>query len=390
MDETNTTRERLNAILHYKPYDKMPLLHFGFWPETLEKWSQEGHLTNEEMEPVRNMGVYTGLEGTEAEARIAQKVGFDDNYLDYPHKGGLGFGLIQPPFEPKIIKELDDGHLIKCNTDGVYVKTRKGVVSIEEEIDHTLKDRDTWEKFYKPRLAWDDEKRFAKDEIKEFLETNKTRKRRICVFCGSLIGKLRNYWGLVELSYLQFDDPDLFDECINTVAETCYTMVKKTLETGIQFDFGHFWEDICYNHGPLIQPEIFKSKAGKHYRRIADEFAKYGIDIISVDCDGYIEDLVPAWLDNGVNTMFPLEYGAWEYDFETMRKKFGKELRGIGNINKKAFSQDRKAVDHEIERAKRLVDLGGFVPCPDHWIPIDSEWDLVRYYCDKMKEAFWK
>jgi uroporphyrinogen decarboxylase len=109
-----------------------------------------------------------------------------------------------------------------------------------------------------------------------------------------------------------------------------------------------------------------------------------------VDCDGYIDDLVPVWLDNGVNTMFPVEYGAWEYDFETMRKKFGKELRGVGNIKKNALAQDKKAVDHEVERAKRLVDLGGFVPCPDHRIAPDAEWDLTRYYCDRMKEAFWK
>jgi uroporphyrinogen decarboxylase len=108
---------------------------------------------------------------------------------------------------------------------------------------------------------------------------------------------------------------------------------------------------------------------------------QYSIISPMTGCPSCTSDFGPTWLDNGVNTMFPLEYGAWEYDFETMRKKFGKELRGIGNIDKKAFSKDRKAVDHEVERAKRLVDLGGFVSCPDHWIPIDSEWDLVRYYC---------
>jgi uroporphyrinogen decarboxylase len=88
--------------------------------------------------------------------------------------------------------------------------------------------------------------------------------------------------------------------------------------------------------------------------------------------------------------MFPIEYGSWEYDFSTMRRKFGKELRGVGNINKNAMTKNRSAVSNEVERAKRLVDLGGFVPCPDHRIAPDAEWDLVKYYCDAMKEAFWK
>ena len=88
--------------------------------------------------------------------------------------------------------------------------------------------------------------------------------------------------------------------------------------------------------------------------------------------------------------MFPVEFGAWEYDFETLRKKFGKEIRGMGNINKHVLSKDKKTIDREIERAQRLVDLGGFVPCFDHRIPPDAEWDLTKYYCDKMKETFWK
>ncbi len=43
-------RGRVDAILHYKPYDKMPVVHFGFWPETVMKWHEEGHLTREEGE----------------------------------------------------------------------------------------------------------------------------------------------------------------------------------------------------------------------------------------------------------------------------------------------------------------------------------------------------
>jgi uroporphyrinogen decarboxylase len=384
-----TNRERLNAILHYKNYDRIPIMHFGFWQETLEKWVEEGHLAQEEIASILNRG-NNSMDGSEAELKIAQKLGFDDNFLVFTgQKGGWANAPLWPVFEEKAVRQLDSDHFVKIDRDGVYVKTRNGAVSIAEEIDHSAKDRESWEKNYVPRLAWDDD-RLDMEKINTLIETNDTRDRHTCVYCGSLFGKLRNYWGIVEISYLQADDPDLFDQCINDIAEVCFMLTKKTLETGVKLDFAHFWEDICYNHGPLVQPELFREKVGPGYRRIADECAKHGIDIVSVDCDGYINDLVPAWLDNGVNTMFPVEYGAWEYDFETMRKKFGKELRGVGNIKKNALAQDKKAVDHEVERAKRLVDLGGFVPCPDHRIAPDAEWDLTRYYCDKMREAFWK
>ena len=41
-------RERVKAIFHYQTYDRMPVVHFGYWNETLEKWYQEEHITKEE------------------------------------------------------------------------------------------------------------------------------------------------------------------------------------------------------------------------------------------------------------------------------------------------------------------------------------------------------
>jgi uroporphyrinogen decarboxylase len=384
-----TNRERLNAILHYESYDRMPVMHFGFWPETLHKWVAEGYLAKEDIGPLGNRGS-SSIDGSEAELKIARKLGFDDNVMVLTgQKGSWAFPPLFPPFEEKIVRRLNGGYFIKRDGDGVYAKGREGVVSIAEEADHSVKDRESWEKNYVPRLQWNDN-RLDWATLDKLIETNDTRDRRVGLYCGSLFGKLRNYWGLLEISYLQVDNPDLFEKCIDDVAEICFTITKRTLETGLKLDFAHFWEDICYNQGPLIQPEVFRKKIGPHYRKICDECAKYGIDIVSVDCDGLVDALIPVWLDNGVNVMFPIEYGAWEYSFETMRKKFGKELRGIGNINKKVFSMDTKAVDLEIDRAKRLVDLGGFIPCPDHRIAPDAEWDLVTYYCDRMKQFFWK
>jgi uroporphyrinogen decarboxylase len=116
--------------------------------------------------------------------------------------------------------------------------------------------------------------------------------------------------------------------------------------------------------------------------------AKHGIDIVSLDCDGLIDTLVPTWIQNGVNTMFPIEVGTWNASIASWRQQYGKTLRGVGGMNKVVFSHDRAAVDAEIERLKPLVALGGYIPCPDHRIPPDANWDSVRYYCDRMHQVF--
>ena len=33
-----TNRERAMNILHYKPVDRLPAVHFGYWKELLEEW----------------------------------------------------------------------------------------------------------------------------------------------------------------------------------------------------------------------------------------------------------------------------------------------------------------------------------------------------------------
>jgi uroporphyrinogen decarboxylase len=49
---------------------------------------------------------------------------------------------------------------------------------------------------------------------------------------------------------------------------------------------------------------------------------------------------------------------------------------------------DFKAVDEEVKRLEKLVELGGYIPCPDHRIPPDAKWDNLLYYCDRMRSTF--
>jgi uroporphyrinogen decarboxylase len=113
---------------------------------------------------------------------------------------------------------------------------------------------------------------------------------------------------------------------------------------------------------------------------------KYGIDIISLDCDGVTEKLQPIWFNNGVNTMFPIEIGVWGDQFEPARQKFGKGMLGVGGMDKTALRKDRDAVDREIERLTRLAQMGGFIPCPDHRLMPGTKFELVKYYAQKIKE----
>lgn len=367
-------RERALAILNYQPADRVPVAHFGFWNETLVKWANEGHITPEE--------ALGWSDGNECDASISRKLGFDFNWAStFSWNSSLN-----PPFEQKLVRLRADGGREVFNIDGVIIVEKDDAVSIPTEIEHTLKDRQSWEEHYRHRLEWSLD-RVDWDALAK-LPPPEERDRPIGIWCGSLWGRIRDITGLVGLSYLMADDPDLVDEMIQTTAEICYQGTKAILERYDRFDFAHFWEDICYKAGPLVNPRFFETKIGPHYRRITKLLNEHGIHLISLDCDGKIDRLIPTWIGNGVNTMFPIEVGTWNASIAPWREQYGRELRGVGGMNKVVFSRDYAAVDAEIERLRPLVDLGGFIPCPDHRIAPDARWENIQYYCDRMRQTF--
>jgi uroporphyrinogen decarboxylase len=371
--------------LNYKKYDCLPVVHFGFWGETLQKWAAEGHISFEE---AKAWG-----DGNPTDAVLGQKLGFDCNYYSCFHPAS---GL-HPCFESKILKTFPDGSMHVLDGGGVIVLRMPDAGSIPSEIDHLLKGRKEWEEHYRHRFQFSPDRIFkakvrVNDEMiafdeggMEFLKSDK-RDYLYGLHCGSLFGQIRNIIGVENCSYLYIDDEPLFDEIISTVGELAFQCVKTALETGAKFDFAHFWEDICYKNGPLVTPAVFDEKVGPHYKRISALLNQYGINIVSLDCDGLIDSLIPTWLNNGVNTMFPIEVGTWNASIGPWRRKYGQDLRGVGGMNKNVFSGDYSSVDAEIERLKPLIALGGYIPCPDHRIAPDAKWDNVIYYCDKMRK----
>ncbi|MDT8390821.1 MAG: hypothetical protein RRC34_09980 [Lentisphaeria bacterium] len=379
-----TNRERALAVLNYEPYDRLPLVHFGYWRETLQKWADEGHISQA---LVKAHG-----DGNPADYELNDMLGWDFNWQCMFSPASS----LRPGFDSEVIKTLEDGSRHILDNNGVVLLQAPGAGSIPAEISHTLTDRQSWEEQYKFRYQWTEERVtnarvLVNDHMEKFcdggLDFLRQDKRDYLygLHCGSLFGTIRNIVGVEGGSYIYCDDEALFTEIIDTNAEVCYQNVKYALETGAKFDFGHFWEDICFKNGPLVIPSVFDEKVGPHYKRITDLLKAHGITIVSLDCDGMIDALIPTWFENGVNTMFPIEVGTWDASIAPWRETYGRGLRGVGGMNKNVFARDRAAVDAEIERLRPLIELGGFIPCPDHRIPPGAEWDLVKYYCEKTR-----
>ena len=382
-----TTRERILAVLHYESYDRLPIVNFGFLETTIARWAAEGHIDLDDLGHIHD--------ATPGEQKLGAMLGFDCNYQTCfrPNSGP------NPPFEEKVLEELPNGLRKMQNSNGTIVLDSDDNTSIPTSVDHILKGRPEWDEHFLPRLQFsqdrvdeavvqcDDEFKTLAQGGVEYLNRN-DRNLHVLFHLGGLYGALRDWVGVENLCHLMIDDEKLLDEMIEVNGELKFRLADATLAAGAVPDIGHFWEDICFKNGPLVNPEVFAAKVGPHYRRITERLNQSGINLVSLDCDGLIDSLIPTWLDNGVNVMFPIEVGTWGASIKPWREKYGRELRGVGGMAKRIFGQDQAAIDAEIERLKALVDLGGYLPCPDHRISPEAKWDNVRYYCDRMRAEF--
>ncbi len=366
-------RERAMNILHYKAVNRMPAVHFGYWNELLWEWAEQGKISKD------LAGRW--YDGGEADRELDALIGWDFNWQ---RMAGSANGL-RPGFEYKVLEILPDGSRRVQSYTGIIERVKPGLESIPSEDDYLLKDREAFETLYRPKLQ------FSPDrvDVEYYRHFNETRPQDIPVglHLGSILGDIRNMTSVVGMSYLLYDeDEDLFADIVDTYAELQYQCAKTILETGAKFDFAHYWEDICFKNGPLIAPAIFEELCAKHYKKRNDLCRQYGIDIISLDCDGVTDRLLPIWFENGVNTMFPIEVGVWGDQFAPARAKFGPGMLGVGGMDKTAFRKDRAAVDAELDRMRRLAELGGFIPCPDHRLMPGSKFELVQYYAEEIKK----
>jgi uroporphyrinogen decarboxylase len=362
-------RERFGRVMRYESAERIPLFDFGYWNETLERWRSEGLPANFTS---KNVHLFWG---------------FDFCLSDATYATGVNAGLV-PPFNEIILEDRGEEEVVQ-QADGVRVLRKKFHDTIPAHLGHLLVDRGSWEKYYKPRLSPDHPDRMPPDLSERVMRWAQPGYSELVVpWVGGLYGWIRDWMGVEAVSLIIYDDPAFFEEMVETIADCILATLGRLLEAGANVDACAFWEDMCYNAGPLISPRHFKKFLSPHYRRITDLLDHYGVGIRWVDSDGNIEKLIPLWLDCGINCLMPVEVGTWDGDPLRYRQQFGRELRMMGGFSKRILASTPKEIEKEVYRLLPLVEEGGFIGFCDHLVPPDVPLQNYLYFTELVR-AVW-
>ena len=189
---------------------------------------------------------------------------------------------------------------------------------------------------------------------------------------------LREWCGFEGLCMLFYDDPALVEEMIEFWEQYVLSMMQHIFMYYTP-DMIHFSEDMAYKGHAMLSPEMCRKFLLPTWKRWGECAEAHGVPLYAVDSDGCIDELIPLWIEAGINVCDPVEVAAGN-DIVRFRHKYGRNMAFQGGVDKRRIAEGGHCIEAELERLKPVIDSGGFIPGCDHGIPSDVSWpDFVHY-----------
>lgn len=144
-------------------------------------------------------------------------------------------------------------------------------------------------------------------------------------------------------------------------------------------------EDMAYKAKSMISPAMAREFCMPGWTEWSTKVRNAGCPIVDMDSDGFIGELIPLWIESGLNVCDPVEVAA-HCDINDFRAKFGHQIAYRQGIDKRCMAKGGDVLRDEFRRIEPVVRDGGFIPGCDHGIPGDVSWKNYIQFCRHLAE----
>lgn len=313
-------------------------------------------------------------------------------------RGEVGLGQLgwceapfMPQFETKVLEDRGEHELVQ-DAAGRSVLCFKGRRSgfMPEYVDHPVKDMKTWEEKCKWRLEPSAPGRM--EPIEKAAPQKVERARQGCMVSQGLVGGymyLRSLIGPGDLLYKFYDDPELIHDCMKTWLDVSLAVTQKWQQY-VTVDELFLAEDICFNSGPLISPDMMREFLFPYYEELIKSVNAHQLDkdrhlYIQVDTDGFANPVIPVYMELGLDVMSPFEVASG-CDVVEIGKQYP-NLVMSGGIDKRVLAESKEAIDRMVDRIFPVMQArGGYIPTCDHGVPAEVPYENYLHYRKRALE----
>jgi len=295
------SKERVLTVLDHKPADRLPITN-RYTPEIASELARIVGVSSEDsfdlevalghdMLCMKEIGIANSYK-VECNRKI------NDEYIDE-------YGIV------KRIVEYDGGSYL-------------------EIVKNPLADIDAWASY---RLPDPDQQAALQNQYRDFEESIAKYGNTHAIVGGvtcTIFEGAEMLRGMSRLLIDLIENEGFVNELMDQLMHYHFKVGKKLIELGV--DILYIGDDAGAQRSMLISPEVWRKYLKPRYEYLFREWRKLSGDIIfAFHTDGYVEPIVPDFIDIGLDILNPIQPGCM--NDEMLKREFGDKLSFWGGIN---------------------------------------------------------
>ena len=373
------SRELISNMVLLKDIERVAVYE-GFWDETLTAWVDQGYPTEATLQ--NGLEVYTPRDPF--------------HHFDFDlHRCG-GFFDTEPIQGQKQILEETDEWEIRLDGSGAVLKWWKHKSGTPEHIDFQMKNRNVWEKEYRPYLLNLDKRRFngkwwgdrTLEQDRDELELAHRREQWTWFGHVFVWEVMRASMGDIAMYENLLLDPGWAHDFNRIYADFFKTHFRFLFEELGLPDGVWFFDDIAYKNGLFASPKLMSDLFLPYYAEIVS-FMDDNYELpVFFHSDGNIEQAIPMLLEAGFVGLHPIENKAG-CDLIDIGERYGDQLILIGGFDVRILeTNDRDLIETQIQNLLSRIKSRQirYVFGSDHTITPLVDFDTYRFALDTYRK----
>jgi len=362
-------RDRFLAVLQHKIPDMVPITDLDIDGSIIEKVTGVKMSGGGQQSPTIGDEVswQTVLRNIDAVIDAHRKLDFDAFLL-------TDYRMVRKGFKPKFIDHetfVDEwGRKMRVRKDTAITWYSGGTISTEEDL----------EAFAPPDVCEP-----GREEILVHAIKNAGKDMAIGgeVQTGFVISwEARG--GLDKLIIDMRRNPTFARKVVKKFADACFNFAKVMLDNGV--DLMVLTDDYADNHGPMINPVLFREFELPYLKRVIAAAKKKGIPVMK-HSDGNLYPILDDLIDAGISGLHPIEPGLM--DIADIKKRYGNRIFLGGNVDCKMVLPYGSEADVRKD-VRRVIDAagrdGGFILTSSNSLHSNVKVDNIYTLVDEARK----
>ncbi len=349
-----TGLDRIARILRREPVDRIGVFEH-FWGDTREKWTDQGHLEEDE--------------------NLDDHFGFDFSVC-------WCFNMVADlDFEPQVLEETEET-ILKRDGNGAVLRTHKLHDATPEHVDFLVKDRGPWQERIKP-LIEPEPRRIDLESYRDARRTAGEAERFFCWGGPHVFELMKNVTGHENMLMGMALDPEWVADMADTYADLIVGLMEILFEREGAPDGIWFYEDLGFKQRPFMSPRMYADIVQPAHKKTFEFAHSRNLPVIVHSC-GFVEPLLPGLIKAGMDCLQVMEVKAG-MDPLRIKRQFGDQIALCGGMDaRNLVANDREAIARELaEKVPVLKQDYGYILHSDHSIPDTCDYETYRFFVDE-------